>query len=650
MNPAPNIEVVRCLIQAGADINLENHMGYTPLHFAVIQRKRLVVKELIEQGALINAQNYLGMSALHFAVSDFALFGTPILDRTHLDIWIVEKLLKHQNIDRDLMNSNGDTPLMLSAKDYHIESAVQLLRSKANPNICNKDFQTPLHVALTHPPSDIEIELLICGANLYAVDRHGITPLDILMKFTLDDENEEWVCELFAREMNTKHQFYGGTTPFRWALIQWKRLVAKEFIEHGALINAQNYPVTSALHFAVSDCSFVTLNSFLASHLPKNFGHLVMVRCLIQAGADINLANHKGYTPLHFAVIQRKRLVVKELIEHGALINAQNYLGMSALHFAVSDYTLTGMAFIDHKHLDMWIVKELLKHEYIDHDILNSNGDTPLMLSVKEYHIEFVEQLLRSKANPNICNKDFETPLHVAFSHPPSCIEIELLIRGANIYAVDRNGNTPLDILINNTFYDENKEWVNFILKLIAFKYCVTNDLKLALQRKPELFQFWNKCCDQVNEMRSDFITENITMHDFIWNCFNENQIENLILQIHKPVVDRLARDIYPDYFAEIFIPIPKWNLCQILEITACCKKRADGSKVRNLAYLLSKIDIIYLISKHLRREDIFCLIVAFYDMRIPKSLQDEQGHSYRFLFTPEFEEGNDAHMAVIKF
>ncbi|XP_055950908.1 protein phosphatase 1 regulatory subunit 12A-like [Argiope bruennichi] len=202
--------------------------------------------------------------------------------------------------------------------------------------------------------------------------------------------------------MNTKHQFYGGTTPFRLACM-------------------------SPAH------------------------NIEVVRCMIQAGADINLANHLGYAPLHFAVIQRKRLVVKELIEHGALINAQNYLGMSALHFAVSDYTLTGTSIQDHKHLDLWIVKELLKHEYIDHDILNSNGVTPLIFSGKGYHVECADQLLHSEANPNIWNKDFKISLHVTLTHPPSSIEVGVLHNGANIYAVDGHGNVPLDILMNIT-------------------------------------------------------------------------------------------------------------------------------------------------------------------------------------------------------
>ncbi|XP_055950909.1 ankyrin-2-like [Argiope bruennichi] len=395
------------------------------------------------------------------------------------------------------------------------------------------------------------------------------------------------VRKLLAGGLDPNHQTYGGTTPFHWA------------------------------------CMNPSPN-------------IEVVRCLIQAGADINLENHMGYTPLHFAVIQRKRLVVKELIEQGALINAQNYLGMSALHFAVSDFALFGTPILDRTHLDIWIVKKLLKHQYIDRDLINSNGDTPLMLSVKDYHIESAVQLLRSKANPNICNKDFQTPLHVALTHPPSDIEIELLICGANLYAVDRHGITPLDILMKFTLDDENKEWVIYILKIIAFKYCVTDDLKRALESEPELFQFWNKCCDQVNEMRSDFITENITMHDFIWSCYNEDQIDNLLLQIHKPVVDRLAEDIYPDYFVEILYLVQKWNLCEILEMTICSRKRGKGTELTNIATLLSKIDIIHLISKHLIREDIFCLIVAFSNMRIPKSLQDVQERSYYFAFNLE--------------
>ncbi|KAF8774216.1 Ankyrin-3 like protein [Argiope bruennichi] len=323
------------------------------------------------------------------------------------------------------------------------------------------------------------------------------------------------VRKLLAGGLDPNHQTYGGTTPFHWACMN----------------PAPNIEV---------------------------------VRCLIQAGADINLENHMGYTPLHFAVIQRKRLVVKEFIGQGALINAQNYLGMSALHFAVTDFALFGTPILDRTHLDIWIVKKLLKPQYIDCDLINSNGDTPLMLSVRDYHIESVVQLLRSKANPNICNKDFQTPLHVAFSHPPSDIEIELLICGANIYAVDRHGITPLDILMNFTLDDENEEW------------------------------------------------------------------------IHKPVVDRLAEDIYPDYFVEILYLVQKWNLCEILEMTICSRKRGKGTELTNIATLLSKIDIIHLISKHLIREDIFCLIVAFSNMRIPKSLQDVQERSYYFAFNLE--------------
>ncbi|XP_055950907.1 ankyrin-1-like [Argiope bruennichi] len=432
MIPAPNIEVVRWFIQAGADINLENHMGYTPLHFAVIQRKRLVVKELIEHGALINAQNYLGMSALHFAVSDYTWTGTSIQDHKHLDMWIVKELLKHEYIDRDLLNSNGDTPLMLSVKKYHIELVEQLLRSKANPNICNKDFQTPLHVAFSHPPSCIVIELLIRGANIYAVDRNGNTPLDILMN-TFYDENKEWVCELFAREMNTKHQFYGGTTPFRWACMSPAHNieVVRCMIQAGADINLANHLGYAPLHFTE----------------------------FIHAGADVNISTFLDFAPLHFAVIHRKRRVMDALIQSRAFVNAQTFLGTTSLHIAVTKSIFFFPTIENITLPDIWIINKLLSHEDIDCNLVDSNGDSSLMVAVKDQQTEAVVKLLHHKADPNIPNKDGVTPLHVAFAQLPSDIELQLLLAGANIYSVDKMGQTPMDILINYGLDFRSNEW-----------------------------------------------------------------------------------------------------------------------------------------------------------------------------------------------
>ncbi|CAL1280178.1 unnamed protein product [Larinioides sclopetarius] len=180
--PSDNIRVVRELINAGADVNLRTHLDLTPLHLAVSQRKQQVVKALIQSGASVNAKDFLGRTSLHFAVTPLIFRGPHMKLRIPPDPTIINNLLQHKDIDCNAMDSNGETALMMAVKDQEMSAALQLFRNEANPNICNNDFETPLHAAFSLSPSYIEIQLLLSGANIYSVDKNGQTPLDILLK------------------------------------------------------------------------------------------------------------------------------------------------------------------------------------------------------------------------------------------------------------------------------------------------------------------------------------------------------------------------------------------------------------------------------------------------------------------------------------
>ncbi|GBM91405.1 Ankyrin-3 [Araneus ventricosus] len=392
----------------------------------------------------------------------------------------------------------------------------------------------------------------------------------------------------------------------------------QEFLERGVDPNYQVYGGITVFHEAV--------------RFPSN--NIGVVRELMKAGADVNHSSHLGITPLHFAVYHRKQQVVDALIQSGASVNAKDYLGRTCLHLAVTKWVLYLPPLSLPMQPNIWVIDKLLKHKDIDCNLVNSNGETPLMVAVKDQQIEAVELLLWNKANPNVCNNVSETPLHVAFSLPPNSIEIQLLLSGASIYSVDKKGQTPLDILMKNGLDSRKNEWVKLILKIIAFEYSVTSDLKQKFELNPQLSQFFNKCCDQVDHMKGDFISGNISMHDVFSHCLDENDFKFLLLQIHKPVVERLVRDIYSEYFIEILDMIPKFSLYSILQMTACSKKggKAKG-KVKDLADLLSILDVIYLFSKYLSHVDIFCLIVAFSDVIIAESMQNLHERYFLYIF-----------------
>ena len=64
-----NIEIVRYLLQNGADINSKNHNGLSPLHIAAYCGEKIIVDTLIAAGAEVNIQAKDNVTPLHAAAS-----------------------------------------------------------------------------------------------------------------------------------------------------------------------------------------------------------------------------------------------------------------------------------------------------------------------------------------------------------------------------------------------------------------------------------------------------------------------------------------------------------------------------------------------------------------------------------------------------
>lgn len=117
-------------------------------------------------------------------------------------------------------------------------------------------------------------------------------------------------------------------------------------------------------------------------------GRLLVCGLLIKKGADVNIEDNEGSTPLHNASEARDRFVSDEvddngeffkvvalLIQKGAKINSLNSKGLTPLHQAA----FTG----DYK------IIELLLTNGADPNIKNKNGETPLDLLDLEYIDEY---------------------------------------------------------------------------------------------------------------------------------------------------------------------------------------------------------------------------------------------------------------------
>jgi ankyrin repeat protein len=101
---AGSVGLVGLLLESKADVNARDHEGWTPLHFAAQEHEPEIVRILIARGANVNAQDQDGASVLWRAV-----FSAAGRDE------IVRELVK-AGAREDLPNTAGETAVQLAAR------------------------------------------------------------------------------------------------------------------------------------------------------------------------------------------------------------------------------------------------------------------------------------------------------------------------------------------------------------------------------------------------------------------------------------------------------------------------------------------------------------------------------------------------------
>jgi len=116
-----NLEIVKYLLEKGADIHLNSEAGIDALHHASKFGNLEIVKYLISKGAEINKADNTGNYPIH-AVSFF----------NHLNIM---KYLCEKGAEIDCVNKKGETPLCFTCHDQRLNLTQFLIKKGADPNI-----------------------------------------------------------------------------------------------------------------------------------------------------------------------------------------------------------------------------------------------------------------------------------------------------------------------------------------------------------------------------------------------------------------------------------------------------------------------------------------------------------------------------------
>ena len=163
-------------------------------------------------------------------------------------------------------------------------------------------------------------------------------------------------------------------------------------------------------------------------------GHVDVLSCLVEYGADVNTFTDDNYTPLMTACTSGCMSVVTFLIKHGANLDLHDNNGETALHHAV-------------KH-DACDVVRCLVENGADVNALDHGNCTPLMTASFHGHVNVISFLVEHGANMTVQDKNGETAIHHAVRHD-SCDAVKCLVgNGAdvNAHTNDDRHHTPLMI------------------------------------------------------------------------------------------------------------------------------------------------------------------------------------------------------------
>eukprot|EP00698_Gefionella_okellyi_P007445 TRINITY_DN1818_c0_g1_i6.p1 TRINITY_DN1818_c0_g1~~TRINITY_DN1818_c0_g1_i6.p1 ORF type:complete len:310 (+),score=69.27 TRINITY_DN1818_c0_g1_i6:126-1055(+) len=175
-----------------------------------------------------------------------------------------------------------------------------------------------------------------------------------------------------------------GDTPLHEAAYKGDVVIVKMLLEAGANIEAKNRYGATPMHKCCAE------------------GHIDAMEALLAAGAECDSRNNQLSTPLLRAVVGLHAPMVKALFVHGANVNSQDDEGLTSLHRA------TAMNALD-------IMRVILAQESVQVNIAEETGVTPLHVAAWHGYTTAVELLVNKGANVRLQNSDGHSPLVIAF-------------------------------------------------------------------------------------------------------------------------------------------------------------------------------------------------------------------------------------------
>lgn len=404
-------ELARVLVDAGAGIDAANRYGYTPLMLAVQRDDLALVEFFLGHGCDVARENVEGQNALHIA-----------------------RVKGYEDIVQRLLATGKVALVSPKQKEDSLAAVVAKLKTAKELNE-NAPFGKwpPLSLAAWRGETELVRHLLAGGVDVNAVSTDGYTALS-LASWKGHDEAVEILLDAKAKMFPAADE---NISALVLAAQNGHDGVVRRLLEgYPAVIQDAPGIVDKAMHAAIEDGHGKVVQAILRQgvllSIPESKkapyllsaakkGDVAMIDIFLDYGVDINTIDEDGKTALILAAEAGQGDVVQYLLEKkGVALDLRDHQGHTALLAAAA----TGREDI----------VSLLVKTGSAIDIPDAGGNTPLLLAAGAGHSAIVEELIRKGARVDATNAAGNSALVAAIKREDKVVAKILLDHGANPY------------------------------------------------------------------------------------------------------------------------------------------------------------------------------------------------------------------------
>jgi ankyrin repeat protein len=296
-----------------------------------------------------------------------------------------------------------------------------------------------------------------------------------------------------ARSSNFNIRLFDGRTPLHFAAREGHLGLLSFFIDKNAQINMKDASGATALHEAARTGNIDAMELLLSRGADPNAqdakgntalhlgipseSHREAIGLLLAYQANPNLRDEHGDSPLHIVItLNRNGGIVQSLLSGGTDVSIRNIDGKTALYLAVEEGRLELLPLLISYQSDVFaaddagitpferaleignpVLSALITPETVLQT--DSAGNTMLHKAIEHSaDVKTINFILEQRAMVNARNREGDTSLHLAVRHNAEETGELLISRGADIFAPNARGETPLYLALQSP--DGVRRWM----------------------------------------------------------------------------------------------------------------------------------------------------------------------------------------------